>query len=111
MAPSWDLAGLEGCGGGIRFLALSPIVWGYVDIYRRKKYVGGASRGPRGRGRALHPRGFLDGGSKSPGSYLMRKSRFRRFHSVWTPFDIPFLRNPKIGKKNINSGLGLRLIG
>ena len=39
------------------------IVWGYVGIYRRKKYVGGASRGPRGRGRtlggALHPRDRL----------------------------------------------------
>ena len=45
------------------------------------------------------PRGFLDGGSKSPGSYLMRKSRSRRFHSVWTPFDILFLRNSEIGKK------------
>ena len=29
------------------------IVWGYVGIYRRKEYVGGASRSPRGRGRAL----------------------------------------------------------
>ena len=29
------------------------IVWGYVCIYRRKEYVGGAPRGPRGRGRAL----------------------------------------------------------
>ena len=29
------------------------IVWGYVGIYRRKEYVGGASRDPRGRGRAL----------------------------------------------------------
>ena len=42
---------------------------------------------------------FLDVGSKSPGSCSLRKSRSRRFHSVWTPFDIPFLRNPKIGKK------------
>jgi len=42
---------------------------------------------------------FLDVGSKSPGSCSVRKSRSRRFHSVWTPFDIPFLRNPKIGKK------------
>ena len=52
-APRWDLMGTKGCGGGIRLLAPSPIVWGYVDIYRRKKYVGGALRGPRGRGRAL----------------------------------------------------------
>ena len=58
-APRWDLVDTESCGGGIRFLAPSPIVWGYVGIYRRKKYVGGASRGPRGRGRALHPRDRL----------------------------------------------------
>ena len=30
------------------FLAPYLIVWGYVDIYRRKEYVGGATRGPRG---------------------------------------------------------------
>ena len=35
----------------------------------------------------------------------------QRFHSVWTPFDILFLRNTEIGKKNNNSGLGLQLIG
>ena len=29
----------ESCGGGIRFLALYLFVWGYVDIYMRKKYV------------------------------------------------------------------------
>ena len=52
-APRWDLADTESCGGGIWFLAPSPIVWGYVDIYRRKEYVDGVSRGPRGRGRAL----------------------------------------------------------
>ena len=47
-APRWDLTGTEGCGGGIRFLAPYLVVWGYVGIYRRKKYVGGATRGPRG---------------------------------------------------------------
>ena len=41
-APRWDLVDTESCGGRIRFLALSLFVWGYVDIYRRKKYVGGA---------------------------------------------------------------------
>ena len=45
-APRWDLVDTESCGGGIRFLAPSPIVWGYMDIYGRKKYVDGASRGP-----------------------------------------------------------------
>ena len=35
-------------GGGIRVLAHVLIVWGYVDIYRRKEYVGGAIGGPQG---------------------------------------------------------------
>ena len=52
-APRWDLMDTEGCGGGIRFLAPVLIVWGYIGIYRRKEYVGGATWGPRGRGRAL----------------------------------------------------------
>ena len=45
---------------------------------------------------------FLDVGSKSPGSprsCSFQKSRSRRFHSIWTPFDIPFLQNTEIGKK------------
>ena len=42
--------------------------------------------------------------SKSSGSRSFRKSRSRRFHSVWTPFDIPFLRNTEISKKNSNTG-------
>ena len=41
----------------------------------------------------------LDVGSKSPELYSMRKSRSRRFHSVWTPSDIMFLQNTEIGKK------------
>ena len=49
-APRWDLVDTEGCGGGIRFLAPFLIVRGYVGIYRRKEYVGGATGGPRGRG-------------------------------------------------------------
>ena len=120
-APRWDLTGTEGCGGGIRFLWCSSMVLGYVGIYRRKEYVVGATGGPRGwRARlgggvgapptSWPPPLFLDVGSKSPGSCSVRKSCSQRFHSVWTPFDIPFLRNPKIGKKNSNSGLGLRLI-
>ena len=119
-APRWNLTGTEGCGSGIRVLAPYLIVWGYVGIYRRKEYVGGATGGPRGwrarlGGQARPPTSWppvswLDVGSKSPGLYSVRKSRSLRFHSVWTPFDIPFLRNTEIGK-NSNSGLGLRLIG
>ena len=63
-APRWDLTGTEGCGGGIKFSWMPLLVWGYVGIYRRKEYIGGGPRGPRGRGarpggRALHPRGPL----------------------------------------------------
>ena len=98
-ALRWDLVGTEGCGGGIRFLAPYLIVWWYVGIYRRKEYVGGATGGPRGwRARpggrpptSWPPPLFLDVGSKSPESCSVRKSRSRRFHSIWTPFDIPFL--------------------
>ena len=42
---------------------------------------------------------FLDVHSKSPGWHLFQKDRSRRFHPVWTPFDIPFLRITEIGKK------------
>ena len=36
--------------------------------------------------------------SKSPGSRLFQKDRSRRFHSVWTSFDIHFLRNTGPGR-------------
>ena len=45
-APRWDLVDIESYGGGIRVLALYLIVWGYVGIYRRKEYIGGATWGP-----------------------------------------------------------------
>ena len=45
-APRWDLVDTGRYGGGIRFLALSLVYLGYVGIYRRKEYVGGASGGP-----------------------------------------------------------------
>ena len=45
-APRWDLVDTEIYGGGIRFLAPVLIVWGYVGIYRRKEYIGGATGGP-----------------------------------------------------------------
>ena len=47
-APRWGLSGTEGCGGGIRFSWCSWMFGGYVDIYRRKKYVDGATEGPQG---------------------------------------------------------------
>ena len=107
--PDWFLVATEACGGRTPDLFCSPMVLGYMGIYRRKKLVRGATRGPRGWGRAHPPRArppaswppglLLDVHSKSPGLRLFQKDRSRRFHSVWTPFDIPFLRNTEIGKK------------
>ena len=65
-APRWDLADTEGYGGG-NCVSVAPWIFsGYVGIYRRKKYVGGRSRGPgdrgvpRGDGRTLLSPGHLD---------------------------------------------------
>ena len=85
------------------------------DVFRVRGYIGGRSRSvePRGAheggGRAHPPRArrapscpprlLLDVHSESPGLRLFQKDRSRRFHSVWTPFDISFLRNTEIGKK------------
>ena len=52
-APRWDLTGTEGCGGGKLVFWLSWMFLGCKSIYRRRNYVRGATRGPRGRGRAL----------------------------------------------------------
>ena len=45
------------------------------------------------------PRELLDLHSKLSGSRSFQKLHSQRFHSVWTPFYIPFLRNTEIGKK------------
>ena len=101
--PRWDLTGTEGCGGGKVDSWLSLMFLGYKSIYRRKKYVGGAPWGPRGWGAcppaSWPPRGVPDFNSKSSGLRLFQERSSRRFHSVWTLFDIPFLRNTEIGKK------------
>ena len=65
---------------------------------------GGRAHPPRVRlALSWTPQLLLDVHSKSPGLRLFQKDHSRRFHSVWTPFDIPFLRNTEIGKINSNS--------
>ena len=113
-APRWDLTGTEGCGGG-KVVSWLPLTFlGYKSIYRRKKYVGGATRGPRRWGRAYRrahpPASWLppcvsDFISKSSGLLSVQERSLRRFHSVWTLFGILFLQNSKIGKK-IETGTG-----
>ena len=60
-APRWDLADTEGYGGGNCVSAAPWMFSGEVGIYRRKKYVGGRSRGPRDRGRAIRGGSYLVG--------------------------------------------------
>ena len=108
-APRWYLMGTEGCGGANRVSWCSRMFSGYMSIYRRKKSVRGATRGPRW-WRARLPASwpaccFLDIHSKSPGLRLFQKRSSRRFRSVWTPSGIAFLQNSKIGKKT-ESGTG-----
>ena len=92
----------ESYGGGIRVLALYLVVWGYVGIYRGRSTSVDQQGAHEGGGRAWaggHPSmswppvSWLDVGSKSPELYSVRKSRSRRFHSIWTPFDIPFQKH------------------
>ena len=77
-------------------------------------HVKKATRKKRGRGAlpppSWPPRWLLDFHSKSSRSRSFQKSRSRRFHSVWTPFDIPFLRNTKTREKQ-KLALGSGLIG
>ena len=42
----WFLVATEACGGGTPDLFCSTMFLGYMDIYRQKKSVRGATRGP-----------------------------------------------------------------
>ena len=61
--------------------------------------VGGVPRGQARLPASWTPRGVSDFNSKSFGLLSVQERSSRRFHSVWTPFDIPFLQNTEIGKK------------
>src|SRR3954462_10708229 len=64
--PDWVLVATEACGSGTPDLFSSLEVLGYMELYRRNKYVRGATWGPRGRGRAL------GGWARPPPSWLPR---------------------------------------
>ena len=74
--PDWFSVATEACGGGTPDLLCSPMFLGYMDIYRQKKPIRRATRGPRGWerargvGRALLPRGFLEAALTSTRSLL-----------------------------------------
>ena len=52
MGLDWFSVATEASGGGNSDLFCSSMFLGYMDIYRRKKSVRGATRDPRGSGRA-----------------------------------------------------------
>ena len=68
-----------------------------VEI-RRWSYVGPTRVGARHPASQI-PRCVADFISKSSGLLSVQERSSRRFHSVWTPFGIPFLQNSKMGKK------------
>ena len=101
-APRWNLADTEGYGGGNSFRGAPRWfqgTWVYIGGRSRSVDARGPTRVGARRAPPWLPPMLLDVHSKSPGSHLFQKDRFLRFHSVWTPFDIPFLRNTEIGKK------------
>ena len=103
-APRCDLTRTEGCGDVKVVLWLSLMFLGYKSIYRRKNQVSGATRGPSLA--SWPPRYVSDFISKSSGLLSVQERSSRRFHSVWTPFGIPFLQNSKIGTQKIETGTG-----
>ena len=109
-APRWDLLGIEGCGGGNRVSWCSWMfsgMWTYIGGSRSVEPRGAHEEGGRAQGvgappASCTPHPFINVHPMSSGSHLFQKSRSQRFHSVWTPFDNPFLLNTEIGKKNNN---------
>ena len=101
-APRWDLADTVGYGVG-NISPMAPWMFsGYVGTSVAARGANETGGVPYRGGRAPPswlPWLLLDLHSKSSGSRSFQKSRSRRFHSAWTPFDIPFLRNTEIGKK------------
>ena len=105
----WFLVATEASSGGTPDLFSILEVLGYMELYRQKKHVRGATGAPRGRGHALgggrapHPREHLVPSltwGPSPSGVFPSKNNFSsRFRSVSTPSDIPFLQNTEIGIK------------
>ena len=59
MGLDWFSVATEPCGGGTPDLGYVLEVWGYIRGVGIGNKTGGSTRWPRGRGRALHPRGGL----------------------------------------------------
>ena len=115
-APERFLVATEACGGGTLDLSSVLEVLGYIGIYRRKKYVRGATRvegAPWGVGAPL-PRAFLVDPLTCTPSLLYCFISKNNFSEGFIPFGLRliflFFETLKQAK-NSNSGLGCRLIG
>ena len=104
----WLSVATGASGGGTPALLCSWKFLGYMEIYRRKKYVRGATRGPRGahegggRAQGVGAPPCLVASSLLPlrGLQVSRVAFLPKISSVkfqvnWTPFDFPFLRYSK----------------
>ena len=97
----WLSMATEASGGRTPDLLCFLEVLGYMDIYRRKKSARGATRRPRGwRARPLQVSRIA----------FFPKITLPKVSSVWTPFDIPFLRNTET-REIQELALGFGLIG
>ena len=119
-APRWDILGTEGCGGGNRVPCCSWMFSGYKSIYRRRRSVRGATRGPRGWGRtqgvgrAPDPRGHLEASQTSIPSLLDCFRSKDNSPEGFVPFGLRLIfLFFEILKQAIKQqyGMGLRLIG
>ena len=97
----WLSVATEASGSGTPDLLCSRMFLGYMEIYRRKKYVRGATRVE-----GAPP--YLVASSKLPLHALqafwassLPKMSSVKFQVNWTPFDFPFLRYSKT-RKNRN---------
>ena len=116
MGLDWFSVATEASGGRTPNLWSSPIILGYMGIYRRKKSVRGATRGPRGWGaprevgRALDPRGHLVASLTSTPSLLDYVCSKNDSRESFIPFGLRlvflFCKTLKEGKK-IETGTGL----
>ena len=102
----WLSVATEASVGGTPNLLCSRMFLGYMEIYRRKKYVRGVGAPPTlvGSPGLFWPNSFTPWPSSGP------KIISVKFQVNWTPFGFPFLRYSKTRKKQ-KLALGSRLIG
>ena len=100
MGLDWFSVATEASGGETPDLLCSRMLLGYMEIYRRKKYVGGPSGCPSDRGCAqgggraptlVGSPGLSWSNSDTPWATSGPKIIPVNFQVNWTPFDIPFL--------------------